>query len=162
MSLDKALDRFEAAINAFDVEIGLYAASNPDAGEAAVLLERFERIRKESIKIIQQNMFSMVSNLMVLGESIPVNGLLVVKSKPEDKKKWQHEALADKVLDRMKNLHTDEDGEINLSPKQAIKGIMDVAHIDYWRVKDLAKLDINPDLYVDLEEQEETVTIRKP
>lgn len=75
----------------------------------------------------------------------PVMGVGVVKvNRSRPRKGWQHEAVLGAVLDR--HLTENQTGELP-TPWEVRDWIMAAGHIDYWRVKALRDLGLDPDDY---------------
>ena len=161
MNLMDALEEFEEALNLLDERLAEHIETSADGEEAAEAVAAFEKIRLGSLKIVQQNFFAYALGTMKTGEMFVVNGQQVSKGWTEKKSKWRHDDLTEEVIKRLTNLNTTDDGEITLTPRQAIKSVMQYAHVDYWRKGKLEELDINPDAYVDLDDEKEIVTVRK-
>jgi hypothetical protein len=78
--------------------------------------------------------------------SAPSGTVEVKGGKP--KKAWKHDELLDTVATRVVQKSIDmETGERLTAPEDMIREIMRYAHVDYWRVKELAKLNIDADEY---------------
>lgn len=161
MNLIDALKEFEEALNTLDLRLAEYAAENADAAESAEALAKFEQIRLNQFKVVQENFFNLALGCMSEGQSIQVGDQVVTKGWTEKKSKWRHDELREHIFQRLVDLSTTDDGEITLTPRQAVDKLFSYAHVDYWRKKSLSELDINPDRFVDLTDEKEVVTVRK-
>ncbi len=80
-------------------------------------------------------------------------------SKP--RKTWQHDKIAPVVVEKIIDSFIDEDsGAISVPPSQLMLEILKYAHVDYWRVKKLTDLEINPDLYSQVGETKSSIIVR--
>ncbi len=82
-----------------------------------------------------------------------VNGREIKPDASSSRKKWDHNALTNIVLDRLIDMNRDEEtGEITISPRALVEEFRRFAHTDYWVGKSLETLGINPDMYSEKEE----------
>lgn len=161
MDLMEALEEFAEALNTLDKRLAEYAEENADPNEAAAAVTYFERIRLEQFSTVKQNFFNYALGCMSLNDRIMVGEYVVQKTTSEKKSKWKHDELREHIMNRLIDKNTSDDGEITLSPREAVDQIMKYAHVDYWRKKALLELDINPDSFVDFTEGEDHVTVGK-
>ena len=93
-------------------------------------------------------------------QEVSVGGKTLRVSYATPRKAWKHAELREVVMDRLTQLAIDPDtGEVNLTPRQAVGRILEFAHVDYWRAKQLKELDINPDRYCEQGEDKRTIRI---
>lgn len=155
------LQEFVDAVNKFDGAISKYAATKPDPKEAAEFLNEFEQFRLQQFRLVQQNLFNVVLDVMEQDSEFVFGDRVVKKGWTTKKRAWRHEELVRDVLQRAKDLSMNDDGEVTLTPRQAVDAVYGCCHIDNWRKKDLAKFDLSPDSYVDLGETDPVVTVGK-
>lgn len=159
-NLDTFVTDFEQALLKFHDDIIAYAATQPDAEEAGRHFLQLENVRTQ-FKIVCDSMMQAVMNAMGEQTEMVIDGKVLTKSEKASRKTWEHDRLRDVVLRRLKQEAMTDDGELLLTPDEAIDRLLQVAHIDYWRVKELNEFGINADQFSTLVPGEETLYAKK-
>lgn len=153
----RALGRLGTAINEFDRHVAQF--SDAMTWEQAALLLRRAREQRDFLN----DAIGAIEARVIVGRreegafgDIPVEGVGVVSiHRPKNRKAWDHDALAGHVLDaHLLRL----EGDIP-DPWTVREWLMGAAHIDYWRVGELADLGIDVDEFCTSTPGRPTVTI---
>jgi len=117
---------------------------------------------ESNLKLVKQDLVHAVTKILESGVPVDIDGRMVEKKTGSPRKSWDHTGLKSVVLQRLMSLSLDEEtGEITLSPAEAVEKLLEYAHIDYWRVTELQKLDINADNYCEVGEAKTTIQVGK-
>lgn len=129
--------------------------------EAAEMLLRLKDLRDDFRLMFDSCSAAIMLKMGDLRE-IPVDGMVLERKTGTTRKKWRHDELVVKMMQRLKQLSIDEDtGEVTLTPDQVAEAFMKYGHVDYWRVGNLKTIDINPDAFSDTEEGKESLAIKR-
>lgn len=94
------------------------------------------------------------------GTALEVEGVGVVEiSRSQDRKEWDHRATATAVLDA--HLSRSETGEAP-GPWEVLDWLMDAAGLNYWRVRQLRALGVDPGVFCSEVPGKPTVRITRP
>lgn len=141
------------------VEIEGIASTSDDLELVATTVAQLEDLKKD-LKMVKESVDSQFFNLMGDEPEIMASGKRVSVAWSTPRKAWQHKDLLDTVKERIKQLSIDLDtGEVHLTVDEMADRVLQYAHVDYWRVKELKELDINPDRFCTLGEEKKTVKI---
>jgi len=154
------VEDFREALDKLDGEISaLSGMGDPDAaGELLVAVHEFKRKIGELYKAIEHVTLESMGSQRVLN----VAGKSLERKPGSKRKAWDHEGLRNLVYLRLMDLSLDEDtGEMTLTPGQAIESLLEFAAVSYWRVSKLKELDINADMYCEVEEGDESIAVLK-
>ena len=155
-----AIEKFQKDILDLYDSIEQFSSENHSAEECVESFLELDDLRRqfnETFDLLKKVTMVSMSNVT----EIRLKGMLVEKKRKSSKKEWNHTGLSQLVLDRLKMTSLNDDGEFALTLEEAVARMFTFAHVDYWRVKELAKFDVNPDRFCKVEEGDETITIRK-
>lgn len=118
---------------------------------------------KSDISVVYDSACSVLIRAMKsLPEMVLTDGTKIEKRAASDRKKWQHETLAQNVASRINDMAVDmETGEVVLTPQDMMVKMLDYCAPSYWRVKELAKIGINADKFCDVAESKESIIVRR-
>ncbi len=95
-------------------------------------------------------------------EDMDIAGAKIEVRSAADRKKWNHEELANAVSKRLIDISIDMDtGEVLLSPQDIANKMLQFVQPSYWRVKELAKVGINADNFCEVGDYKTNIIIRK-
>lgn len=161
MQIDDALLKLNQQVLEFYDSIQAFILDNDDADSLCKALVDLTDI-ETNLKLVKQDLVHAATKVLENGVPVDVNGRMVEKKTGSPRKTWDHNGLKSIVLQRIMALSLDEEtGEITLSPAEAVEKLLEYAHIDYWRVTELQKLDINADGYCDVGEAKTTIQVGK-
>ena len=103
--------------------------------------------------------------IMMMGsmpEHILADGSTVERRQASSRKKWDHIGLAKSVTEKLHKVTIDMDtGEQTATNEEIMIRLLDYLAPSYWRVKKLAELGINADMYCEVSEGGVNLVIRK-
>jgi hypothetical protein len=154
--------RFRAAIVELDAAISDLRASEPSLEEACAALVALNRA-KADFAYTYDDLASLVSVVMDLHPEIVLpDGSRVEKKWSSDRRAWQHRDLAAVVARRLMDSSVDMDtGEVLYSTEEILAKMLDFLQPSYWRIKELQKIGVNPDLYCEVGETKSSLIVRK-
>lgn len=89
-------------------------------------------------------------------------GIEVTRREGRDRKKWDHQRLAKTIAERLVDESVDwETGEVLMDTQDIVTALLKYGHVDYWRVKELKKIGLNPDKYCEVEDGKISVAIKR-
>ncbi len=143
-------------------EMTTYIDSGPEIAELSNALLQFN-LAKRDLSVIYDEMSFAVAGVMGSEELVSLdNGAVIEKKGSYDRKAWQHKALATSVVSKLMRMSIDkETGEILNTPEEIALQLLDYAHCDYWRTKELDKIGINADSYCETGQLKISIIVRK-
>lgn len=156
----KALDLLRtAAHNAANLIKAVESSSIDDSCELAVAMSRAKAETKELFELLSADVISKMGSLP---EHILADGTIVERRAGSARKKWDHLTLAKSVTEKLHQMAIDMDtGEMTMSNQDIAIRLLDYVAPSYWRVKKLADLGINADMYCEVTEGGVNLIIRK-
>lgn len=152
--------KMESDILAMYDSITEYLEADPDPTEVGQLFLDIEDLKKQfaaAAKCVTDHLIAKMGKK----SEMTINGRTIEKKQKSDRKEWDHKGLTDIVLHRVKMMSMNDDGELELTPDEAVAKLLTFAHIDYWRIGELSTLDINADRFCKVTEGEDTIISRK-
>jgi hypothetical protein len=123
------------------------------------MLNRAKVETKELFELVSADVISRMGSLP---EHTLVDGTVVERRQATARKKWDHLTLAKSVTEKLQQMAIDMDtGETTMSNQEIAVSLLDYVAPSYWRVKKLADLGINADLYCEVTEGGLHLVIRK-
>ena len=153
---------FRNAILALDTAISEFADSDLSPEEAAEALLAMN-IAKAEVSACYDYLSAAVSCMMGTETEIPLpGGASVEKKYSSSRTGWQHKDLASTVARRISDLSVDMDtGEILLTPEEMVVQLLEFVQPSYWRIKELQRINVNPDDYCEVGETKVSMIVRK-
>lgn len=140
-----------------------FLESNPpleDVGDSLVKLHEIKAQVSDMYNFYSGKVMSIFQNAKV--EDMSVSGATIEVRGASDRKKWNHETLANEVSRKIMQSSIDLDtGEVLLSPQEIAVKMLDFVQPSYWRVKELAKFGINADNYCEVGDYKTNIIVRK-
>lgn len=158
--IGKAMDILRsAAKNASDLIQAAESSSVDDSCEIAAALNRAKAETKELFELVSSDVISRMGSLP---EHVLADGTVIERRQASARKKWDHLTLAKSVTEKLHQMAIDMDtGEMTMSNEEIAIRLLDYVAPSYWRVKKLADLGINADLYCEVTEGGINLVIRK-
>jgi hypothetical protein len=162
VNLPEAIKNAERA--AADLESAVLAVgrSDPDATSPHLVIDAWEsvdailtRIRGcgETLRVALSRMKGRIPEQVVTSSGTPVAASW---SKP--RKTWDHARVASVVAERIVAGAVNPDtGTVDVPYGVLIQRILDFAHVDYWKIRPLKALGVNPDDYSEASETKLTL-----
>jgi hypothetical protein len=153
---------FRNAILALDTAISEFVESGASPEDAAVALLSLN-IAKGEVGTCYDYLSGAVGRIMGTATEIALPGGATVEKKyGSSRTGWQHKDLASAVARRISDLSVDMDtGEILLSPEQMVVRLLEFVQPSYWRIKELQRINVNPDDYCNVGESKTSIIVRK-
>jgi hypothetical protein len=152
---------FRNAILVLDTAISEFIedASPEDAATALLSLN----IAKGEVATCYDYLSGAVARIMGSESEIPLPGGATVEKKyANSRTAWQHKDLAATVARRIADLSVDMDtGEVLLTAEEMVVQLLDFVQPSYWRVKELQRINVNPDEYCETGETKTSIIVRK-
>jgi hypothetical protein len=159
------LDAFEAAVTLTDASVRAFVNDDP---EQAALFDAATRLQEvaDNLRLIQSDLAVALGKQMEV-EDIDVlerfDGWAITRKWSTSRKGWQHQKLAKIVSERLVNLSIDQaTGERLSTPEEMIVALLKYAGVGYWKVKPLAELGVNADMYCETGGSSATISVRRP
>lgn len=131
------------------------------AEEVAEIIDLLEDI-KNDLKFVRSDIEKTFITIMGDTYQVESGGHVFSVSSSAPRKAWDHESLKKAVVERLSQLAINQQtGEVELTPAQAVDRVLEYAHVDYWRSKQLKELDLNPDMFCTVGEEKLTVRIER-
>lgn len=156
------VDELNAKLGAADAMMSELKNSGADMNEIAEYVSALHLI-KGDIAIVYDTACGVLSSAMSsVPEMLLSDGTKIEKRAAADRKKWQHENIAQNVASRISDMAVDlETGEVVMTPQDMMVKMLDYCAPSYWRVKELAKIGINADKFCDVSESKESIIVRR-
>lgn len=140
-----------------------FIESNPpieDVGDSLIKLHEIKSQISDMYNFYSGKVMTVFQNAKV--EDMSINGATIEVRGASDRKKWNHETLANEVSRKIMQSAIDLDtGEVLLSPQEIAVKMLDFVQPSYWRVKELAKFGINADNYCEVGDYKTNIIVRK-
>lgn len=148
LELDEAIDTFRDEVESVE-----------DACAALVALNR----AKFDFGMVYDHLSSVVSQAMEDSPEVDLpDGSKVEKKFSSSRTGWRHKDLGSVVAGRIVDMSIDMDtGEILATPAEMITQVFDFIQPSYWRIKELQRLGINPDMYCEVGDTKTSIIVRK-
>lgn len=148
LELDEAIDKFRDEVE-----------SEEDACAALVALNR----AKSDFGMVYDHLSSIVSQVMQDSPEVSLpDGSKVEKKFSSSRTGWRHKDLGSAVAGRIVDMSIDMDtGEVLATPAEMITQVLDFVQPSYWRIKELQRLGINPDMYCEVGDTKTSIIVRK-
>lgn len=131
-----------------------------DVGESIVKLHEVKSAIADIYSTYSAKVMSVFQNAKV--EDMSVGSSTIEVRGASDRKKWDHQTLANEVSRKIMQSAIDLDtGEVLLSPQEIAVKMLEFVQPSYWRVKELAKFGINADNYCEVGDYKTNIIIRK-
>ena len=156
------VDELNEKISAADAVVSEMKDSGTDMNEMAEYVSALH-LAKANMGIAYDFACSALSaSMSSVPEMVLSDGTKIEKRAAADRKKWQHDNLAQNVASRSSDMAVDlETGEVVLTPQDMMVKMLDYCAPSYWRVKELAKIGINADKFCDVSESKESIIVRR-
>lgn len=156
------VSRFRTALLDLDKAVSEFKDSDPSLDQACNTLAALHAL-KGDLAMVYDTLTGFVSNLLdERPEFVLENGGLIEKKWATDRKKWQHKDLASVVAKRLMDSAVDMDtGEVLYSQEEIVAKMLDYIQPSYWRIKELAKIGVNADMYCEVGESKSSIIVRK-
>ena len=156
------VDELNEKISAADAVVSEMKNSGTDMNEMAEYVSALH-LAKANMGIAYDFACSALSaSMSSVPEMVLSDGTKIEKRAAADRKKWQHDNLAQNVASRISDMAVDmETGEVVLTPQDMMVKMLDYCAPSYWRVKELAKIGINADKFCDVSESKESIIVRR-
>lgn len=147
------LAAFNKQFVALSGKIEEYARTSDDGidllAELFILMDQF----RKDVNMVNETVMSTVADRMDAEVIFLDNGMQVDKKQGEDRKKWDHAALAVEVARKIQQLSIDPDtGEITMSPDEMMVKMLEYAAPSYWRLTQLRSIGVDADKYCEKSE----------
>lgn len=153
---------FRNAVLVLDTAISNFLDSEVSAEEAAEALLALN-IAKAEVGTCYDYLSGFVSRVM--GDTPEValpGGASVEKKYSSSRTGWQHKELAATVARRILDMSVDMDtGEVLATQEELIAKLLEFVQPSYWRIKELQRINVNPDLYCTVGETKTSMIVRK-
>lgn len=156
------LGHFRTALMSLDDAVTQFKNSTPSLEDSCNALALMHGL-KADLSAVYDTLAAFVSDeLEERAEFSLSDGGLIEKKWAADRKKWQHKDLASVVAKRLIQSSIDMDtGEVLHSQEEVIARLLDFIQPSYWRIKELAKIGINADMYCEVGESKSSIIVRK-
>jgi hypothetical protein len=156
------VDELNSKISAADTMMSELKNSGTDMNEIAEYVSALHAV-KADVAIVYDSACGVLSSVMrSVPEMVLSDGTKIEKRAAADRKKWQHESIAQNVASRISDMAVDlETGEVVMTPQDMMVKMLDYCAPSYWRVKELAKIGINADKFCDVSESKESIIVRR-
>jgi hypothetical protein len=156
------VDAIREMISAADMMTHELSESGADMSVIAEYVSALHAV-KADVSIVYDSACSSLSKAMnSVPEMVLSDGTKIEKRAAADRKKWQHENIAQNVASRISDMAVDlETGEVVMTPQDMMVKMLDYCAPSYWRVKELAKIGINADKFCDVSESKESIIVRR-
>lgn len=156
------VDELNSKLNAADAMMSEMRNSDADMNEIAEYVSALHAV-KANIALIYDSACGVLGSVMKsVPEMVLSDGTKIEKRAAADRKKWQHENIAQNVASRISDMAVDlETGEVVMTPQDMMVKMLDYCAPSYWRVKELAKIGINADKFCDVSESKESIIVRR-
>jgi hypothetical protein len=140
-------------------EFGNQGQSLEDACAALVALNR----AKSDFGLVYDELSNIVSRIMEDSPEVALpDGSRVEKKFSSSRTGRKHKDLGSAVAGRIVDMSVDMDtGEVLATPAEMIAQVLDFVQPSYWRIKELERLGINPDMYCQVGETKTSIIVRK-
>jgi hypothetical protein len=140
-------------------DFGSKDQSVEDACSALVALNR----AKADLGMVYDELANLVSRVMQDSPEVSLpDGSKIEKKFSSSRTGWRHKDLGSAVAGRIVDMSIDMDtGEVLSTPKEMIAQVLDFVQPSYWRIKELQKLGINPDMYCEVGDTKTSIIVRK-
>ncbi|NBR35806.1 MAG: hypothetical protein EBT80_00185 [Chitinophagales bacterium] len=158
--ISQALDLLRsAAKSAAELIQNTEGSSVNDSCELAAALNRAKAEAKELYELVSGDVIERMGSMP---EHILSDGTVVERRQATARKKWDHLTLAKSVTEKLNQMAIDMDtGEMTMSHQEIAIRLLDYVAPSYWRVKKLADLGINADMYCEVTDGGINLIIRK-
>jgi hypothetical protein len=131
-----------------------------DVAESLVQLHAIKNYVGELYSSYSASVLSILQNANV--DDMDIAGAKIEVRSAADRKKWNHDELANAVSKRLIDMSVDMDtGEVLLSAQDIASKMLEFVQPSYWRVKELAKVGINADNFCEVGDYKTNIIIRK-
>lgn len=156
------VDELNLKISAADSIVSEMKNSGADMTEFAEYVSALHLVKGDISILYDSVCAALGASMRAVPEMILSDGTKIEKRAAADRKKWQHENLAQNVASRISDMAVDmETGEVVLTPQDMMVKMLDYCAPSYWRVKELAKIGINADKFCDVSESKESIIVRR-
>ncbi len=156
------VDELNLQISAADSIVSEMKNSGADMKEFAEYVSVLHFVKGDFSILYDSACAALGASMKAVPEMILNDGTKIEKRAAADRKKWQHETLAQNVASRISDMAVDmETGEVVLTPQDMMVKMLDYCAPSYWRVKELAKIGINADKFCDVSESKESIIVRR-
>ena len=160
---DDVLTHFVKELMSAEDKLNEFLDSEPsleDIGESLIKLHEIKGAMSDLYGMYSAKVMSVFQNAKV--DDMNVGSATIEVRGAADRKKWNHETLANEVSRKIMQSAVDLDtGEVLLSPQEIAVKMLDFVQPSYWRVKELAKFGINADNYCEVGDYKTNIIIRK-
>lgn len=159
--IDKRLESIKALLFELieDVDETGLEGSNQEIAEAASAFHAFVDQVKGSYGLFTTEVINRIEYTPV---PLEVGGATVEIKGGSTRKKWDHKAAAEEVAKRITESSYDLDtGERLKDPEEMIVELLEYAGVGYWKVKPMASLGLNVDMYCESTEGPKSLIVRR-
>lgn len=153
---------FRNAILELDTAMSKFLGDDPSEEEAAHAL-LWLNVAKSEVGTCYDYFAGAVGKIMGdIPEIALPGGGSVEKKYAASRTGWQHKELAATVARRIMDMSVDMDtGEVLATQEEMIARLLDFVQPSYWRVKELQRINVNPDNYCTTGETKTSIIVRK-
>jgi hypothetical protein len=154
--------RFYKSILELDQDIEEFRDKVQSVEEACAALVALNRA-KADFGMVYDHLSSIVSQAMEDSPEVALSdGSKVEKKFSSSRTGWRHKDLGSAVAGRIVDMSIDMDtGEVLATPAEMITQVLDFVQPSYWRIKELQRLGINPDMYCEVGDTKTSIIVRK-
>lgn len=158
--ISKALDILRsAAKSAAELIQNNESSSLDDSCEIAAAMHRAKAEAKELYEFVSSDV---ITRMGTLPEHTLSDGTIIERRQATARKKWDHLTLAKSVSQKLHQMAVNMDtGEMAFSNEEIMIQLLDYVAPSYWRVKKLADIGINADMYCEITDGGTNLVIRK-
>lgn len=156
------IDNFKNAILALDTALAEFTDSDATIEEMGLALVELNKAKAEVSMCYDYAVAAVNQKMAQLPEIILSDGSKIEKKWANSRTGWQHKDLAGVVARRIVDRNVDMDtGEVLATPEQMLVQMLDFLQPSYWRIKELEKINVNPDEYCEVHEAKPSIIVRK-
>jgi hypothetical protein len=156
------IDEIRNLVSSLDSALSSISDSGMELEEAGSMLLSLNLLKRD-ISLVYDSFVAQYGQMMANESVVSLEGGAIIEKKSSyERKAWQHKDLARAVVDRLSQMSVDMDtGEVVKSPEEIAIDLMTYCAPSYWRVTELNKIGINPDMYCESGQLKTSIIVRK-